>query len=356
MAQSIIYGLVTLSILIIVHELGHFLFARLSNVKVLIFSIGFGKRLITYKKGETEYVISLFPLGGYVKLLGESPEEELRDEDVTRSYSHKSPLTKLMIAFSGPLANLVFAFFVFSLLLASGYKVLTTKVGNVEKGYPAYEAGIKKGDKILAIDGKKVEEWSDLTGILNDKKEGESVTLTVMDEKGIREVVLVPKVVESKTVFGEKIKRKVIGITASDEFMVKKEPFTQAVIKGLNQTVNLTFLTLVGIWKLLQGVISPSEIGGPLMIMEVAGKQAKEGKRNFLYFLGLISVNLAVINLLPIPVLDGGYILFHMIEVVSRKRISPRWIEVSQRIGMGVLIGIMVLAFFNDIMRMFHGK
>lgn len=356
MMQSILYGLITLSILIFVHELGHFLMARISNVKVITFSIGFGKKLIKSTRGETEYAISLFPLGGYVKLLGESPDEELKEEDIPRSYSHKNPSTKLLIAFSGPFANFVFAFLVFSVLLATGYKVLTTKVGGVEKGYPAYEAGIKQGDEIVSIDGKKVEEWGDLTAILNAKKEGESVTIKVKRGDQTNDVVLTPKVVEARTIFGEKVKRKVIGITASNEFILKRESFFNAIIKGVNQTVNLTTLTVIGIWKLIQGAVSPSEIGGPLMIMEVAGKQAKEGKRNFLYFLGLISVNLAVINLLPIPVLDGGYILFHIIEILSKKRLSTKWLEVSQRIGMGVLVAIMVLAFFNDIMRMFHAK
>lgn len=356
MLLSLVYGLLTLSILIIVHELGHLLFAKISNVKVLTFSVGFGKKILKLRIGETEYAISLFPLGGYVKLLGESPFEELKEEEIERSYFYKNPSTKLIIALSGPAANLFFAFLVFSILLSSGYKVLTTKIGRVEKGYPAYEAGIKEGDRIIKIDGKKVEAWGEITEILNRKKEGEKVILTIKREDKIMEFIITPKVVESKTIFGEKVKRKVIGIFASDEFIVKKEAPAMAVLKGLSQTLNLSIITIVGIWKLLVGVISPSEVGGPLMIMEVAGKQAREGGRNFLYFLGLVSVNLAIINLLPIPVLDGGYIFFHLIEIVLRRRLSTRWIEISQRVGMGVLVAIMILAFFNDVMRIFHGK
>ena len=356
MLQSIFYGLITLSILIVVHELGHFFLAHISNVRVLTFSVGFGRKVLRLKKGETEYAISLFPLGGYVKLLGESPGEELREEDLPWSYSHKSPSIKLLIAFSGPLANFLFAVLVFFILLATGYNVLTTKVGGVEKGYPAQEAGIKEGDRIVAIDGKRVEEWGELTEILNSKNEGESVTVTVKRGDRLIDFVLTPKVMEGKNIFGERKTRKVIGITASNEFVVKREKVLDAVVKSVNQTVNLTALTIIGIWKLIKGAVSPSELGGPLMIMEVAGKQAKEGKRNFLYFLALISINLSVINLLPIPVLDGGYILFHLLEMFLRKRLSIQWMEVSQKIGMGVLVAIMVLAFFNDIIRIFHGR
>ncbi|MCS7280904.1 MAG: RIP metalloprotease RseP [Desulfobacterota bacterium] len=356
MIESVVYGLVTLSILIFVHEVGHFVVARLAGIKVITFSIGFGKKLIRWKRGETEYAISLFPLGGYVKLLGESPDEPLKEDDIPRSYIHKRPIVKLFVAFSGPLANFIFAFLVFFTLLSTGYKVLSTKVGKVEKSYPAHEVGIEAGDRIVEIDGKKVEEWGELTAILAAKKEGESVNIKVMRKDSIKEFTVTPKVVEGKNIFGERVKRKVIGIVASDEYIMKREPILSAIEKGVTQTVNLTALTLMGIWKLIRGVISPSEIGGPLMIMDVAGKQAKEGKRNFLYFLGLISVNLAIINLLPIPVLDGGYIVLHLVEMVSRRRISTRWIEVSQRIGIGLLVGIMALAFFNDVMRFFRGK
>lgn len=356
MVLNIVYGLITLGILILVHELGHFILARISNVKVVTFSIGFGKKLLKFKGRETEYVLSAFPLGGYVKLLGESYDEILEEEEKERSYIHKKPGTKLLIALSGPLANLIFAYIIFVLLLSTGYKVLGTKVGGVEENFPAYEAGIRKGDRIVELDGQKVEEWVDITQILNQKRENEPVRVKVLRDGKEIEFSLFPKVVESKTIFGEKVSRKVIGVTASDEYIEKRDPLLSAIVKGFYQTVNLTVLTVVGIVKIIEGVVSPKEIGGPIMIMEVAGKQAKEGKRNFLYFLGLISVNLAVINLLPIPVLDGGHIFFHLIELILRRRLSQRYLEVSQRIGLGIVFAIMALAFFNDLMRIFHGK
>lgn len=356
MVISVLYGLVTLGILILVHELGHFILARVSNVKVVTFSIGFGRKIITFRGKETEYALSVFPLGGYVKLLGESEDEILKEEDKDRSYIYKRPGTKLLIALSGPLANMFFAYLIFVILLSTGYKVLGTKVGGVEENFPAYEVGIRKGDRILEIDGIKVEEWVDITQILNQKKENEGVRIKVEREGKELDFFLYPKVVESRTIFGEKISRKVIGVTASDDYIEKKDPVLTAIYKGFNQTINLTLITVVGIGKIIKGVVSPKEIGGPLMIMEVAGKQAKEGKRNFLYFLGLISVNLAVINLLPIPVLDGGHIFFHVIELLSGRRLSQKYLEVSQRIGLGIIFAIMALAFFNDLMRIFHAK
>ncbi|RPJ55067.1 MAG: RIP metalloprotease RseP, partial [Dehalococcoidia bacterium] len=155
---------------------------------------------------------------------------------------------------------------------------------------------------------------------------------------------------------GETTKRRVIGVTASNEFFTKKETLSGAIGKAGLQTYNLTKVTIVGIVKLIEGSISPKQIGGPILILEIAGKQAKEGKKNLIFFIAVISINLAVINLLPIPILDGGHIMFHMIEIVIRRRISQRFMDVAQKVGMGILITIMAFAFFNDIMRLFHGK
>jgi regulator of sigma E protease len=167
---------------------------------------------------------------------------------------------------------------------------------------------------------------------------------------------LTPKEVESKNIFGDTVKRKVLGVGASNDFFTKKESISGAAVKAVDQTYNLTKVTIVGIVKLIEGSISPKQIGGPLLILETAGKQAKEGKKNLIYFIAIISINLAVINLLPIPVLDGGHILFNLIEIVSRRRVSQKFIDVAQKVGMGLLVAIMTLAFFNDIMRMFFGK
>jgi len=355
MVGSVIYGIIALSLLILVHEFGHFLVARLANVKVLAFSLGFGKKLLKFTKGETEYSLSSVPLGGYVKLLGESPGEEVAEEDIPRSYSHKPPIVKILIAFTGPFFNILFACVLFFFVFASGYSVLSTKVGSADKTYPAYEAGIREGDTIVAINGQKISEWTDLTDAMA-KSEIQPMKVAVKRDDRLLDFTLTPKEVESKNIFGDTIKRKVLGVGASNDFFTKKETVPGAAVKAVDQTYSLTKVTILGIVKLIEGSISPKQIGGPLLILEVAGKQAKEGKKNLIYFIAIISINLAVINLLPIPVLDGGHILFHAIEVVSRRRVSQKFIDVSQKVGMGVLVAIMGLAFFNDIMRMFFGK
>jgi regulator of sigma E protease len=355
MVSSVIYGVIALSLLILVHEFGHFLVARLANVKVLAFSLGFGKKLLKFTKGETEYILSAVPLGGYVKLLGESPGEEVVEEDIPRSYSHKPPIVKILIAFTGPFFNILFACVLFFFVFASGYSVLSTKVGSVDKTLPAYEAGIREGDTIVAIDGQKIAEWTDLTDAMA-KSEMRPMKIAVKRGDALLDLTLTPKEIESKNIFGDTIKRKVIGVGASNDFFTKQETVPGAAVKAVDQTYNLTKVTIVGIVKLIGGSISPKQIGGPLLILEVAGKQAKEGKKNLIYFIAIISINLAVINLLPIPVLDGGHILFHAIEMVSRRRVSQKFIDVAQKVGMGILVAIMTLAFFNDIMRMFFGK
>jgi regulator of sigma E protease len=353
--MSIIYGIIALSLLILVHELGHFLVARLAGVKVLTFSLGFGKKLLSFKKGETEYALSLVPLGGYVKLLGESPDEEVQEEDVPRSYAHKPPFTKILIAFSGPFFNLIFAAVLFYVVMISGYTVLSTKVGSVEKGYPAYEAGIKEGDIIVNIEGKEINEWSDIMETMAEAQPG-PLRFTVNRAGSLVKVVITPKETESKNIFGEPIKRKVIGITASSEMIAKKDSPLGAVTKAFYQTYNLSKITILGIVKLVMGSISPKNVGGPLLILEVAGKQAKEGVTSLIYFVAIISINLGIVNLLPIPILDGGHILFHVIEIITRRRMSQRWVDIAQKVGMGILVAVMVLAFFNDIMRIVVGK
>jgi len=349
MVSSLIYGIIALSLLILVHELGHFIVARLADVKVLSFSLGFGKKLLKYKRGETEYALSAIPLGGYVKLLGESPGEDVSKEELHRSYSEKSPFIKILIAFTGPFFNLLFAIILFFFVFLSGYSVLSTKIGNVDKTYPAYEAGIREGDIIIAIDGKAISEWPDLMEAMANKGPG-PINVTVKRNGETLNCAITPKEVEGKNIFGD------IGVAASNEFITKKETPMSAITKASLQTYNLTKVTIIGIVKLIEGSISPKQIGGPLLILEVAGKQAKEGKKNLIYFIAIISINLGVINLLPIPILDGGHILFHIIEIITRRKVSERFIDVAQKVGMGILVAIMTLAFFNDIMRMFFGK
>lgn len=349
--MNVIYGFIALSLLILVHELGHYLVARLTNVKVLAFSLGFGKKLINFKKGETEYAISAIPLGGYVKMLGESPDDEVKEEEINRSYSNKPPYIRMLIVFTGPLFNILFAFVLFCFVFLSGYTVPSTKVSDVEKGYPAYTQGIQKGDVIINIDGKDMKKWEDIAQSIS-KAGNESVEITLMREGALKHIWITPLIKEEKNIFGETIRRKVIGI--APEFVEQKGTLTSAVSMGFYQTYNLTKLTVLGIIKLIEGTISPKNIGGPILIFKEASKRAQEGKSTFVSFVALISINLGVINLLPIPILDGGHIIFNLIEVITRRKVSHRAIDIAQKVGMVLLVLLMVFAFYNDLDRLFQ--
>jgi len=349
---NIIYGIIALSLLILVHELGHFIVARLANVKVLAFSLGFGKKLLTFRKGETEYALSLVPLGGYVKLLGESLEDEIAEEDIPRSYVHKPPWIKMLIAFTGPLFNIVFALVLFYLVFVSGYSVLSTKVGEVDKGLPAYSAGITAGDIIESVGGKPVREFDDLLDVMAKAPSG-PLTFAIKRGEQTLNLTITPKEMEAKNLFGETITRKIIGVRPSSELIKKKEGVIGAFSKAAYQTWYLSKVTVLGLAKLIQGSISPKNIGGPILILQAAGKQAKEGTTNLIYFVGLISINLGVVNLLPIPILDGGHIMFHLVEIITRRRLSTRAMDIAQKIGLAIIIVIMVFAFYNDLDRIF---
>ena len=351
---NLIYFVIVLSILIFVHEFGHFLSARLAGVKVLTFSLGFGKKLLSFTRGETEYVVSAVPLGGYVKMLGESTEDVVPEEEALRSYSNKPPLVRILIAFSGPFFNILFALLVFFVIFLTGYPVpsTTTQIGQVMAGDPADGAGLKPGDVITRIDGRQVGKWTELQKIVS------SSDLRPMkfeiDRHGQRlEKWITPKLTDEKNVFGETVgKLKLIGIAPASE--TARESLAGAASKAVIDTCNLTALTVVGIGKLIKGSISAKNLGGPLLIFQQAGERAKAGKSSFLFFLGLISINLGVVNLFPIPILDGGHILFSILELIVRRKIPTRAIEVAQKVGLGILVCIMVLATFNDVLRLFH--
>jgi regulator of sigma E protease len=316
----------------------------------------FGKKILKFTRGETEYAISAVPLGGYVKMLGESTEDEVSEEDASRSYSNKPPLVRLLIAFAGPFFNILFAALVFFVIFLTGYPVPTTStlIGQVMPGEPAYQAGIRQGDVITRIDGRHVDKWTELQRIVTSS---ELRPLKVDIDRGGRpmSVWVTPKVRDEKNLFGEIVgKVKLIGVGPASE--TRRESLTGAASKAVPDTYNMTELTVIGIWKLIKGSISAKNVGGPILIFKQAGASAKAGKSSFLFFLALISINLGVVNLLPIPILDGGHIFVSLIEFVSRRKIPTRTLEMAQKVGLGILVCIMVLATFNDVMRLFHGR
>jgi regulator of sigma E protease len=348
---SIISVIVLLGVLIFFHEFGHYLAARMSGVGVTKFSLGFGPKIIGKKIGMTEYVLSLIPLGGYVKLVGESETEKLSPQEEKISFSKQPVLKRIFIVFAGPLFNFLLAIIIFSAVYLYGVPALSSVVGEVQQESAAYEAGIKKGDKILSIDGKNIEYWDDIRQVIA-QSQGQQVKIIIERDEQKNEMLLQPKLSKTQNVLGEEVEAYLIGISPSDNFTIEKRNVWEATIIGLQKTWQFSKLTVVVIVKMIKGQVSPKNLGGPIFIAQAAGTVAQEGVIPFLFLMALLSVNLAIINLFPIPILDGGHIMFYLIELVRGKPMSLKWQGIFQQIGFLFLILLMIFVVMIDIDRM----
>ena len=341
-----------LGILIFVHELGHFLVAKMSGVTVLKFSLGFGPKLIGKKIGDTEYMISAFPLGGYVKLLGDNPNEKVAKSDEKKAFLQQPVRKRMAIVAAGPLANLLLAVCFFTLLFSVGIPQLPPVVGTVVDGSPAQMAGVQPGDTILKVDDEEMTQWVDLPGAIS-KSEGKEIQLTIKRGEETISLRVTPRAIMGKTIFGEEVQIYQIGIAASDEFIIKREPVYKAVGMGFSQTWFVIKLTAVSVAKVIQRVVPAKQaLGGPILIAQLAGQQAQQGFLNLIFFIAVLSINLCLINLFPIPILDGGHLLFMTIEAIIGRPLSTKKLEVAQQIGLLILILLMAFIFYNDIMRL----
>jgi len=348
---SIVSVIVLLGVLIFFHELGHFLVARLVGVGVTKFSLGFGPKIIGKKIGMTEYVLSLIPLGGYVKLVGESDTESLSEQEEKISFAKQSVWKRTLIIFAGPFFNFLLAIIIFSSVYVYGVPALSGIVGEVQKDSAAYEAGIIEGDKIISVDGKNINSWNDIRPIVT-QSQGKQLEVIVQRSEKTRELLVKPQLSKTQNVFGEEVNAYLIGISPSEEFIVEKRNVWEASLIGLEKTWEFSKLTLVVFVKMIKGDVSPKNLGGPIFIAQVAGAVAKEGFILFLFLMALISVNLAIINLFPIPILDGGHIMFNIIEVIRRKPLSQKWQGIFQQIGFVFLMMLMIFVVIIDIDRM----
>ncbi len=342
---------VLLGVLIFVHELGHFLMAKRAGVGVLKFSLGFGPRIIGRKIGETEYLLSLIPLGGYVKLLGESSDEELPEEDKARSFLKQTVWKRILIVAAGPVFNLLLALVTFAFVNMIGLPVLTTEIGSLQPDSAAIESGMKIGDRIIVIDGKSLTKWDEISEIVT-KSKGRPLRVKVHRDTITLDITVTPRSMKTRNLFGEEVESYKIGISPSPHTVIERRNPISAFGEGLLQTWIISKLTVISIYKLFQGVISPKTLGGPILIAQIAGAQAKEGMVQFLLFMALLSINLAILNLLPIPILDGGHLLFYGIEMLTGREISVRWREMAQQIGFVLLSLLMIFVFLMDIERL----
>jgi len=350
--MGILSAVVLLGILIFIHELGHFLVAKAAGVYVERFSIGFGPVIFSKQGKETEYVLSALPLGGYVKMYGEQPDENIPEEKENRSFAHKSLGWRTGIVFAGPFANFLLAVFIYSIIFMSGTPRFLSTIGGVQKDMPAQEAGLKAGDRIVTIDCKDFKYWDEMSNYVATSG-GKKLSVTV-DRNGEKiKVFLTPKVVTGKNLFGEDKKYVRIGVIRGNDYITQKyNPFS-AVKMGVVQTYDMSVLIVQGVVKIFQKVVPADQIGGPIMIFKMAKDSANSGFLAFFGFMALISIHLAILNLLPIPVLDGGHLFFYLIEAIIRRPVSVKIRERAQMVGLALILSLTFFAFYNDIMRFF---
>ncbi|MEW6213627.1 MAG: RIP metalloprotease RseP [Nitrospirota bacterium] len=353
--MTFLSAIILLGIIIFIHELGHFLSAKLLGIKVLKFSLGFGPKLVGEKYGDTEYLISSIPFGGYVKMLGENRGEELGEEEKSVAYSHQPVWKRFVIVSSGPFFNMLFAIFIFFFVFLNGLPVLLPEVGNVTPKSPAEMAGLIKGDTIIAIDDSQIVQWDEMTKIIHTSPD-RSLNLKVKRKTGVINISIIPEKKRIKDLFGQEREVGLIGITPSGNTFLRQEGFIGAIGNAFRRTWEISVLTIISVVKLIQRVIPMDTIGGPILILQMAGEQASKGALNLFIFMAVININLGILNLLPIPILDGGHILFLGIEAIRRKPLNEKLIAVAQRVGLAIILTLMAFALYNDIIRLITGK
>ena len=355
MGHSVVAFVIVIGILVFFHELGHFLAARFCRVGVEVFSLGFGPKILRKTYGRTEYCLSAIPLGGYVKMTGEEPGQTVSSEDKPFSFTHKKLSCKALIVGAGPAFNFFLAIFIFYLLYQfSGVYMAKPHVGKVLENTPALSAGIEPGDVIKEIGGQAVACFEDISDAVNASK-GREIRILLVRAGDPKEIWLTPEKRPGKNVFGESQDRYVIGIQGTGETFHQSLNPIQAMGKSMADTWVLVKLTILSVVKMINGSISADNLGGPIMIAQMAGEQARAGMVNFVWFIALLSVNLGIINLFPIPVLDGGHLLFFGIEAVTGKSVSEKLREKLIQFGAAVLVALMIFVFYNDIVRIFNG-
>ena len=318
--------IVVLGVLIFFHELGHFIVAKYFGVKVLKFSLGFGYKLIGKKIGETEYVISSVPLGGYV-------------------------LKRMAIVAAGPIFNMVLALILFfGIYVISGAYVSIPEIGEVTQESPAEKAGLLKGDVVVSIQGEEVTGWVEMRELIQEKA-GIPIDVTVRRGNDLLKLQVIPEEHIEK-IYGQEMKSALIGIVSSGKYeKIEFGPF-EAFQKASFDTWKWIKRTCMVVVKLFQGRLSVKLLGGPLMIGQMTGKVAQESFGLLVPFMAIVSVNLGILNLFPIPILDGGLILFLLFELIIGKPISLKKRDMAQKIGMGILIFLMIFVTYNDVLKL----
>ncbi len=356
--MTLLWAVILFGLLIFFHELGHFLVAKMVGVRVLKFSLGFGPKLLGKKIGDTEYLLSAIPLGGYVKPLGEDPEDELTEEERPFSFGFQPVWKRAAIVVAGPVFNLVLAFLIFTTFLAIQMPVIvpdlnsiTTTIEDVKTGSPADNAGFRSGDEIKEINGEDVLDWSSMAIVFSNNPNNElDVKIRRGDE--IFDIKVIPEPVSGMNEKGEEAIVGRIGISKKMKgSFIESKSILSAPFKGVQAVYEWCVVTIEVVVKLFSGGISAKQVGGPILIVDAAAKAAEVGAYTYFNFIAIISINLAILNLLPVPVLDGGHLVFFGIEAIRRRPLSDKIMIAANKVGMTLLLLLITFVFYNDIVR-----
>lgn len=342
--------LIVLSILVFIHELGHFTVARLLGVKVYVFSIGFGKKLISKQWKGTEWSFSLIPLGGYVKMKGQEDINPTLANNDSDSYNIKTPFERILILLAGPLANFLLAFVIYITIGLLGNNHLSPTIGKVIENSPAAKSGLLANDKILKINNVEIKTWDDLSHIIKDSNK--ALQFYVNRDNKIRTFIINPEISDSENIFKEKIRKRMIGIAPAPQIVTIFYSPLESISFAYDKTIESSKMIFLGVQKLIQGIIPSSEIGGVISIGTVISDASQSSFVALLTITALISVNLGVLNLLPIPALDGGHIMFNLYEMITKRKPSDKVLVAMTIGGWAILLGLMSLGFYNDIVRL----
>lgn len=358
--MSIIIALLVLSVLIFLHELGHFAAARFFGVKVEVFSIGFGRKLLSRKIGDTVWSISAIPLGGYVRMKGQDDSDPTKVSYDSDSYTTKTPWQRIVILLAGPFANFLTAFVLYFAVSQIGThlspvfnygKYMPATIGSFSPDSPAKEAGLDINDTIVQINTIKIENWEDVGEAIQTTNH--TLALTVVRDGALMNFHFSPVIQTQKNKFGEDIERKLIGVGP----LVNQEKLHFSLLEGVqfawNETRYASMLIFQSVEKLVTGAIGADKLGGVLTIVDVTAQASNIGIVALFLFTALISVNLGVLNLLPIPALDGGHIIFNLYEWIRGKAPSEAAMYYMTVTGWGLLISLVLLGLYNDINRLF---
>ena len=351
--MGLIISLLILSFLIFFHELGHFTVARIFGVKVETFSIGFGKKLFCKKRGGTNYCLSAIPLGGYVQMKGQDDLNPLDSNKDSDSYNAKKPWQRVLILLAGPFANFLLAYILYLFIAFMGVSELAPIIGKVSADSPAAVAKLQPKDEILQINSMEIKTWTDLSKAIKNSQG--ALLFTVKRGNKIKNIKVIPKISTLKNIFGENIKKRAVGIMPSGDIVTLHLGLVESFSYAYQKTIDASYLIIKGLQKLIEGIIPINQMGGVISIVQVTSQAASVGIAALFSLTALISVNLGVLNLLPIPALDGGHIIFNLYEMIFKRPPNENVLYKLTIGGWILLLSLMLFTIYNDILRIATG-